>query len=85
MIECECGTKVKTKYCPQCGAECNGDSDILKWISECQGNLKYWVDKDAANPSDGTGDLKLAKKCQAMKQMWNRRIELLKKAQEESE
>ena len=86
MIICECKTKVKTKYCPQCGTECNGDSDILKWIAECQTNLRYWVEKDDANPSDGTGDLALSKKCQAKIKMWKRRIELLQKsATEESE
>jgi len=85
MITCECKTKVKTKYCPNCGAQCNGDSDILKWIVECENNLRYWDKKEDAIPSDGTGDVKLAKRCLAMKKMWNRRIELLKNAQEESE
>ena len=83
MITCECKTKVKTKYCPNCGTECNGDSDLLKWIEECQKNLAYWVKKEKANPSDGTGDLKLGKKCEVMKKMWNRRIELLKQANAE--
>ena len=85
MITCECKTKVKTKYCPNCGALCNGDSDLLKWIAECEKNLAYWVKKSDAIPTDGTGDLKLGKKCEVMKKMWNRRIELLKQAQEESE
>ena len=80
MIECNCGNQVKTKYCPQCGAECNGDSDLLKWIAECKTNLKYWVDKDDANPSDGTGDLAIGKKCRKMKAMWNRRINILQEA-----
>jgi hypothetical protein len=83
MIECKCGQKVKTKFCPQCGAECNGDSDILKWIAECENNLRYWDKKETSNPSDGTGDLKLGKKCQAMKKMWKRRIELLKQVNAE--
>ena len=83
MIICECKTWVKTKFCPTCGTQCNGDSMILKWIAECETNLKYWCDKDDANPSDGMGDIALSKKCQVKIKMWKRRIELLKAADAE--
>jgi len=86
MIQCECGQKVKTKYCPQCGTEVNGDSDILKWIAECQVNLKYWRDKAKALPPIGdhtTEQKKLYAKCETKIKMWSRRIELLKQADAE--
>ena len=83
MIQCECGQKVKTKYCPQCGTEVNGDSDILKWIAECQVNLKYWADKGNKMKPTDEGYAKDFEKVGTKMKMWKRRIELLKAADSE--
>ena len=78
MILCVCGNKVKTKFCGKCGNKCNGDSDILKWVSECETNMKYWFDKRAKIPTDGTGDVKDGKQCKAKIDMWTKRVQILK-------
>lgn len=78
MVTCECGTKVKTKYCPNCGKKLEADNMVLKWISSCETSQKYWRDKlDAIDPSDTKAE-KLKEKGEKMLVMWTKRISILK-------
>ena len=89
-IKC-CDTTVKTKFCPHCGKEVNGDNLVLKWIASCETALKYWVEKINATPTLKEDDPNYVKdqKCldnaNKMEKMWRKRIEILKSTMKGSE
>jgi len=94
MITC-CDKKVKTKYCPNCGKQVDGDSLVLKWISDCQTALKYWVDlveSLTVESLEATTDPKIVaehnkrfEKANKMAAMWQKRIDILKKTMKEGD
>ena len=95
-----CDKKVKTKFCPHCGKEVNGDSIVLAWIASCETALKYWVEMIAsinglvfdADPAckeetdkQKEETIKRLDKANKMRTMWVKRIEILKSTLKGSE